>query len=301
MCVFYTCDVAKHDGNICCVRAQSFFFYLFILFSAFVEFVLRFRVRNSYVYRDKLRQSWALGRLLLEVDLDDLAAFDPELANTLQRAPSDFIPVLEAAATETAVKEFTSGAGQTQQPVQILLKSSGNAFPIRALNSTHVGRLVMVPGIVISASRVQAKATHIAVVCKNPECRYAKEPLEIPCSTGFGGANIPKRCIEEERKNEKTFKCGSNPYLIVGDKSRYCDHQVFASCCQCLFLHFFFPFVCCSGAKAARESRNGSDRRNAAQRAADGGPIPGRQGLARHQSDRDWSVIKNRFGECCLF
>ncbi len=254
-----------------------------------MEFVLRFRVRNSYVYRDKLRQSWALGRLLLEVDLDDLAAFDPELANTLQRAPSDFIPVLEAAATETAVKEFTGGAGQTQKPVQILLKSSGNAFPIRALNSTHVGRLVMVPGIVISASRVQAKATHIAVVCKNPECRYAKEPLEIPCSTGFGGANIPKRCIEEERKNEKTFKCGPNPYLIVGDKSRYCDHQVFAS----VFVpSFFFSFRLLSGDKAARESRNGADRRNASQRAVDGGQIPGRQGVARHESDGDRSVTK---------
>lgn len=34
--------------------------------SEFSEFLLRFRVRNSYVYRDKLRQSWALGRLLLE-------------------------------------------------------------------------------------------------------------------------------------------------------------------------------------------------------------------------------------------
>ncbi len=35
--------------------------------SSFSEFVLLFRVRNSYVYRDKLRQSWTLGRLLLEV------------------------------------------------------------------------------------------------------------------------------------------------------------------------------------------------------------------------------------------
>ncbi len=134
---------------------------------------------------------------------------------------------MEAAATETAMREFAGvGVAQVSQQVQILLKSSGNAFPIRSLNSTHVGRLVIVAGIVISASRVNAKATHLAVVCKNPECRYSKEPLEIPCSSGFGGANIPKRCIEEERRADKTFRCGPNPYLIVGDKSRYCDHQV---------------------------------------------------------------------------
>lgn len=50
--------------------------------------------------------------------------------------------------------------------------------------------------------------------------------MEIACSSGFGGANIPKRCIEEERQAKKEFRCGPNPYLIVGDKSRYCDHQV---------------------------------------------------------------------------
>ncbi len=206
--------------------------------TAFQEFLLRFRVRNSFPYRDKLRQSWALGHMLLEIDLDDLAAFDPTLANLLVADPSGLIPLLEGAVTLTAQAEFAGappsdglpGAAppQQHQQVQILLRSSGSALPIRHLDSTHVGRLVMVAGIVISASRVHAKPTHVAVVCKNAECRYHSEPLEIPCSSGFGGANIPKRCIEEERRrnNDKNFKCGPDPYLIIGDKSRYCDHQV---------------------------------------------------------------------------
>jgi hypothetical protein len=41
-------------------------------------------VRNSFPYRDKLRQSWALGRNVLEIDLDDLMAFDAQLANQVQ-------------------------------------------------------------------------------------------------------------------------------------------------------------------------------------------------------------------------
>ncbi len=199
--------------------------------SAFSEFLLRFRVRNSFPYRDKLRQSWALGRMLLEVDLDELAAFDASLANVLQADPAEYIPLLEQAATTTAQAEFAGAGdgGQQQginQQVQLLLRSSGNAFPIRQLNSTHVGRLVMVPGIVISASRVHAKATHVSVFCKNPECRYHTDPLEIACSSGFGGANIPKRCVEEEQSSNKNLKCGPSPYVIVGDRSRYCDHQV---------------------------------------------------------------------------
>lgn len=194
------------------------------------------------------------------MDLDDLAAMKSDLANTIQRAPSDFIPVMEIAATETALREFGAGLAQPGQQVQILLKSSGNAFPIRSLNSTHVGKLVIVAGIVISASRVQAKATHISVVCKNPECRYSKDMLEIPCSSGFGGANIPKRCIEEERlAGDKTRKkCGPSPYLIVGDKSRYCDHQVLKlqeSPEVSFYLSFCSPFLCSRKNRRFRRER----------------------------------------------
>ena len=167
--------------------------------------------------------------MFLDIDLDDLMAFDSKLANQVQANPTDFFPYLEAAATQTAREEFAVAENQhlvdRSPQVQILVRSSGNAFPIRQLNSTHVGRLVMVPGIVISASRVQAKPTAIMVQCKNPDCRHE---MEIACSSGFGGANIPSICQKQLQHagTENQINCGSNPYLILADKSRFCDHQV---------------------------------------------------------------------------
>ena len=162
--------------------------------------------------------------------MDDLVAYDPKLANKLRSKPSEFLPILEEAATLVAKTEFSLSEEQKRNPVylqtvQILLRSSANAIAIRQLNSSHVSHLVMVSGIVISASKTMAKATHLTIKCKNADCNHE---MEITCSDGFGGANLPSRCKKEEETagTLNAIKCGNNPYIIVGEKSRYCDHQV---------------------------------------------------------------------------
>lgn len=177
----------------------------------------------------------ALGRFLLEVDLDDLVNFDASLANRVQEKPATYLPILEQVATETAEEEFSApiaGAKDAlqrqQQPnlrhVQVLLRSSGNVIPLRQLSSAHVGRLVMVPGIVISASRVQAKATHLLL-----RCQRCNHEVEVSCNAGFGGATLPPQCFAKMRQLGGTpnpLDCPAFPYQIVAHKSRYVDHQV---------------------------------------------------------------------------
>lgn len=101
------------------------------------------------------------------------------LTSAAAENPSEYLPLLELVATETAREEFAAPAGDAladgEQHVQVVLRSSGNSIPIRQLSSVHVSRLVMVPGIVISASRVQAKATHLFLRCKNRECNDEME------------------------------------------------------------------------------------------------------------------------------
>lgn len=52
-----------------------------------------------------------------------------------------------------------------------------------------MSKLVKIAGIVIAASRVKAKATHVTLVCKN--CRNLKT---VPCRAGLGGALVPRSC-----------------------------------------------------------------------------------------------------------
>lgn len=216
--------------------------------SAFQQFILGFRFRNSFPYRDKLRQNWALGKLFLEVDLDDLGQFNATLVGQVRKSPADMLPLLEEAATRLARDEFSSASDRSVaagissvapslSSVQLLLRDRGNAIPIRHLCAAHVSQLVIVSGVVISASRVQAKATHLTLRCRNKECN---DTLEVSCGGGFGGANIPAVCQGRGRGGPgggaggagaagggaSGQQCGPNPYMIVADRSRYCDHQV---------------------------------------------------------------------------
>ena len=56
--------------------------------------------------------------------------------------------------------------------LQITLTSTKQPISIRQLLSAQVSRVVMIPGIVISASRVKAKATTISAQCRG--CQTVK-------------------------------------------------------------------------------------------------------------------------------
>ncbi len=106
-----------------------------------------------------------------------------------------------------------------RRDVQVLIQSGETPLPIRKLNADHISELVMVPGIVIAASKVKAKALSITAVCTN--CKNIKI---IPCKPGFGGAVMPRRCDTQIQLGETP--CPLDPFLLVPDKSKYVDQQV---------------------------------------------------------------------------
>ena len=56
--------------------------------------------------------------------------------------------------------------------------------------SEHMARLVKVPGIVIQASGVKAKATKITIQCRS--CRNFQSGISI--NPGLEGYSLPRRC-----------------------------------------------------------------------------------------------------------
>lgn len=60
----------------------------------FLEFIQNFRVNNSYVYRDQLSQNLLTKQYFVEVDLNHLINFNPDLANKLSTSPADFLPLV---------------------------------------------------------------------------------------------------------------------------------------------------------------------------------------------------------------
>ena len=137
------------------------------------EFIRTFRLDEEYVYREALRSAIVTRQHMMEVDIDHLMEFDEELTNDMLSKPSIHLPIFEKGALEAAVTTSIIEEGQEGVHLQITLISSKQPISIRKLLSNQVSNLVTIPGIVISTSRVKAKATTVFAQCKS--CQQVKQ------------------------------------------------------------------------------------------------------------------------------
>ncbi|XP_063627771.1 DNA replication licensing factor Mcm5 [Cydia splendana] len=188
----------------------------------FKEFIRQFHVGNfNYKYRDALKRNYNLGKYWVEINIEDLSSFDEVLAEKLYKKPSEHLPILEEAAKELA-DELTAPRPEgedTVEDIQVLLSSDAHTSNLRELKSETVSRLVKIPGIVISASGIKAKATKISIQCRS--CRNVIPNL--PVKPGLEGYVMPRKCNTEQAGRPK---CPLDPYFIIPDKCKCIDYQV---------------------------------------------------------------------------
>lgn len=188
----------------------------------FKEFIRQFHEGNfNYKYRDALKQQYNLGQYFLEINVEDISSFDEMLAHNLIKTPSDNLPLLEEAAKEVA-DEITAPrpADESEvQDIQVLLVSDANPIAVRDLKSDQVSRLVKIPGIIVSASGIKAKATKISIQCRS--CRNVVPNLII--KPGLEGYIMPRRCATEQAGGAK---CPLDPFFIMPDKCQCVDFQI---------------------------------------------------------------------------
>ncbi|XP_026734655.1 DNA replication licensing factor Mcm5 [Trichoplusia ni] len=188
----------------------------------FKEFIRQFHSGNfNYKYRDALKRNYNLSNFWVEINIEDLSSFDEVLAEKLYKKPTEHLPILEEAAKELA-DELTAPRPEGEEKVediQVLLTSDAHAANLRELKSETVSRLVKIPGIVISASGIKAKATKISIQCRS--CRNIIPNL--PVKPGLEGYVMPRKCNTEQAGRPK---CPLDPYFIIPDKCKCIDYQV---------------------------------------------------------------------------
>ncbi|XP_078388210.1 DNA replication licensing factor MCM5 [Cetorhinus maximus] len=189
------------------------------------DFLKQYRVGSdrtgfTFKYRDELKRHYNLGEYWIEVSLEDLSSFDEDLADYLLKQPSEHLPLLEEAAREVAdeVTRPRPAGEETLQEIQVMLRSDANSANIRSLKSDQMSRLVKIPGIVISASTVRAKATRIAIECRG--CRNVMSNIAV--RPGLEGYTLPRKCNTEQAGRPK---CPIDPYFIIPDKCKCVDFQ----------------------------------------------------------------------------
>jgi DNA replication licensing factor MCM5 len=132
-----------------------------------------------------------LQKYFLEVEMEDLAGFDENLADKLKKQPSEHLTIFEEAAKEVA-DEITSPRpeGEDIHDIQILITSNANPTNIRDMKSEMVSRLVKISGVIISASGIKAKTTKISIQCRSCNTTIPN----LPVNPGLEGYALPRKC-----------------------------------------------------------------------------------------------------------
>lgn len=98
---------------------------------------------------------------------------------------------------------------------EVQIRSLEDPRMLRKLDSEMVSKMVVVPGIITSASKSNIKASKLVIRCRN--CGDTKE---INIKSGLAGAFIPNVC---DRASQE--KCPVGPYYIVPEECEYKDYQ----------------------------------------------------------------------------
>ncbi|PJF17529.1 DNA helicase [Paramicrosporidium saccamoebae] len=160
------------------------------------------------------------------MDLGHIQAFDEHLATQLMRRPAEIIPFFENAARQLALQicvlpEETTGLRNPLGDLQVQLNSSTIPMAVRDLDAQHIGRLVRIPGIIVSASTVTARPTNVCIICRG--CRQERF---ISLSNGIGVSALPRTCPGPAGEIDvPQQRCPLDPFSIVAEKCRCVDQQ----------------------------------------------------------------------------
>ncbi|KAL2122350.1 hypothetical protein VTJ04DRAFT_2805 [Mycothermus thermophilus] len=186
------------------------------------SFILDFRLDNSFIYRDQLRENALLKKYYCDVNIGDLIKFNEEIAHRLVTEPAEIIPLFEAALKRCTHRIVYPHDPNVKLPDhQLLLHSNAEHVSIRNLDSMTIARLVRVPGIVIGASVMSSKATSLHI-----ECRTCGHTQDVPVHGGFSTVTLPRQCGRYRAPNDPTEKCPLDPYFVVHEKSKFVDQQI---------------------------------------------------------------------------
>lgn len=165
-------------------------------------------------YRRRIAQLAVTGKTSLTVKFEDLLVFDNKLAEKLLEKPEDYLKYASNAAhaqlenedPEYAEKLANKGERLTVRVIELL-----EAAPLRKLGSEHIGKLVMVEGIVVRSTPVRPMAMRAAFKCR----RCGELSFEDQAGQFL---KAPFQC--------KNPECGSKgSFDFIQDESTFIDSQ----------------------------------------------------------------------------
>jgi len=120
---------------------------------------------KSEKYRERISQMAVSGKTSLIVDFDDLLAFDSALAQSIQETPDEYLKHANNAALAQLQIEDPEYAGKIEV-VNVRLRSLPVTTPMRYIGSEHIGKMIMLEGIIVRATPASPMIMRAAFKCR---------------------------------------------------------------------------------------------------------------------------------------
>jgi len=120
-------------------------------------------------YRERISQMAVAGKTSLIVDFEDILVFDHHLAEELLERPEEYLRhINNAAYSQLQIEdpEYAEKLADKTETVTSRIVRLLEAAQLRKLGSDHIGKLVMVEGIIVRSTPVRPMVMQAAFKCK---------------------------------------------------------------------------------------------------------------------------------------
>ena len=165
---------------------------------------------KRYKYRERIREMIIEGRRSLIIDFSDLISYDDRIAEMVIENPENIISIFSEAIAEVVTLENPRYIERIKKFIP-RFRALPTVTELRALKSSHIGKLVMIDGIVIKATPPKQRISKAKFIHLDPECSQEFE-VEIQSDV----VEKPVYCP----------LCGKGgQFRLIPSKSTYIDYQ----------------------------------------------------------------------------
>jgi replicative DNA helicase Mcm len=165
---------------------------------------------KSDKYRERLSVMAVSGKKSFTVDFDELLAAEPKLAQQLMDNPDEYMEHANRAAKAQLQIEEPEYAEEIGN-VTVRFRGLPEVTPLRILGSKHIGKLVMLEGIVVRASPARPMVMEGAFKCK-----WCGTITHVTQSGPF--LTAPTACSAPECRRKSSFE-------FIPEESTFIDSQ----------------------------------------------------------------------------
>ncbi|GAI17535.1 unnamed protein product, partial [marine sediment metagenome] len=161
-------------------------------------------------YRERISGIAVSGSKSFVVDFDELLAAEPKLVQQLMEKPDDYLEYANRAAKAQLQIEEPECAEEIGK-VTVRFRGLPETTPLRVLGSKHIGKLVMLEGIVVRASPARPMVMEAAFKCK-----WCGAMSNVTQSGPF--LTAPLTCSAPECRRKSSFE-------FIQEESTFIDSQ----------------------------------------------------------------------------